>query len=71
MRPWFLSLLLLLAVSTVGDVVLAATCTPINQGTCYACKNCKLGRAGSSLSRQSSSRHDGGTIHAVATVGVA
>jgi hypothetical protein len=32
MRPWFLSLLLLLAVSTVGDVVLAATCTPIVRG---------------------------------------
>ena len=40
MRPWFLSLLLLLAVSTVGDVVLAATCTPISQGTCNACRNC-------------------------------
>ena len=40
MRPWFLSLLVLLAVSTVSDVVLAATCTPISQGTCNACRNC-------------------------------
>ncbi len=41
MRRWFLSLFLLLAVSTAGDIALAASCTPLSQGTCTACKNCK------------------------------
>ena len=41
MHRWFLTLLMLLALSTVGDVVFAATCTPIAQGACAACKNCK------------------------------
>lgn len=41
MRHRLLSLLLLLAVSTAGDLALAATCTPLSQGACTACKNCK------------------------------
>jgi hypothetical protein len=37
----FVSLALLGIVMTGGDFVHAARCTPLDQGQCHACKNCR------------------------------
>jgi len=35
------SLLAVLVIAVGDGVICAATCTPLAQGTCHACKNCK------------------------------
>ncbi len=40
MRRLILVGLVALAVVASGDGVRAASCTPLGQGTCHACKNC-------------------------------
>jgi hypothetical protein len=37
----YLSLLVFLGAAVGDGVIYAATCTPLAQGTCHACKNCK------------------------------
>lgn len=37
----YLSLLAVLVLAAGDGVIYAATCTPLAQGTCHACKNCK------------------------------
>ena len=37
----YLSLLAFLGAAVGDGVICAATCTPLAQGTCHACKNCK------------------------------
>lgn len=42
MRRLFLSVaLILMSMMTCGDSAQAATCTPLADGKCTACKNCK------------------------------
>lgn len=37
----YLSVMFVLLAAAGDAVIYAATCTPLAQGTCYACKNCK------------------------------